>query len=97
MAGGAGGQQHAAQSGRRRGEGVDALVQIAVGRRAADGVVGGQLGQPGAVDKPTEQQHRLPVAAQRPPPASGAAAAALGGQQGDTNSTVCSATGSTPV
>jgi hypothetical protein len=79
MPGGAGGQQRAAQPGRRRGQHVDALVQIAVGRRGADPVVGGQLGQPGAIEKPTQQQHRLPIAAQRPPPATGTAATALGG------------------
>jgi hypothetical protein len=81
MAGGAGGQQRTPQPGCGRGEDVDALVQMPVGRRGADPVVGGQLGQPGAVEEPAQDQHRLAVAAQRPPPASGASAPALGGQQ----------------
>jgi hypothetical protein len=68
-----------------------------VGRRADDPVVGGQLGQPGAVTEPAQHQHRLPVAVQRPAPTSGAAAAALGGQQPDTKCTVSSAMGSTAV
>jgi hypothetical protein len=33
----------------------------AVGTDQADPVVGGQLGQPGAIDKPAQHQHRLPV------------------------------------
>jgi hypothetical protein len=81
MACGAGGQQRAAQPGCGRGQGVDALVQVPVGRRAADGVVGGQLGQPGAVEKSAQDQHRLPVTAQRPAPTPRASATALGGQQ----------------
>jgi hypothetical protein len=56
-------------------------VQIPVGRRAADPVVAGQLGQPGPVEKPAQHQHRLPVAAQRPPPTSGSPATALGGRE----------------
>jgi hypothetical protein len=43
MPGGAGGQQRPAQPRRLRGQGVDALVQIPIGRRAADPVIGGQL------------------------------------------------------
>jgi hypothetical protein len=81
MAGGSGGQQGTAQPGCCRGENVDALVQIAVGRRGADPIVGGQLGQPAAVEKPAQDEHRLPVAAQRPTSAAGAASPPLGGQQ----------------
>jgi hypothetical protein len=80
--GGAGGQQRAAQPRRPGGEGVDALVQIPVGRRAADPIVGGQLGQPGAVEKPAQQKQRLPVAAQRTPTPAGATTSPFGGQQG---------------
>jgi hypothetical protein len=80
MTGGAGGQQCPTQPRRCRGEHVDALVQVPVGRRGADPVVDGQLGQPGAVEEPAQHQHRLPIAAQRPPPTSGAAAAAFGGE-----------------
>jgi hypothetical protein len=36
VSGGAGGQQRPAQPGYGRGEDVDAFVQVAVGRRAAD-------------------------------------------------------------
>src|SRR4051812_19725646 len=79
--GGAGGQQRTTQPRRGHGEGVDALVQIPVGRGAADAVVAGQLRQPGAVEKPAQHQHRLPVAAQRPAPTAGAAAPSFGGQR----------------
>jgi len=78
-------------------EGVDALVQVPVGRRAADLVVGGQLGQPGAVTEPAQYQHHLPVAAHRPPPGSRASPTPLAGLQADTNSTVSPTTGSTAV
>src|SRR4051812_11114705 len=79
--GGAGGQQRTTQPRRGHGEGVDALVQIPVGRGAADAVVAGQLRQPGAVEKPAQHQDRLPVAARRPAPAAGATAPSFGGQQ----------------
>jgi hypothetical protein len=91
---GAGGQQRAPQPGGLSGQSVDALVQVAVGRRAADPVVGGQLGQPGAVDKPAQDQHRLSITAQRPLAGSGATAARSAASSRDTNSTVSSATGS---
>jgi hypothetical protein len=81
MASSSGGQQRPAQPRRGRGQDVDALVQVPVGHRAADPVVGGQLSQPGAVEKPAQHQHRLPVAAQRPPPAAGASTPPLSGQQ----------------
>src|SRR3954462_3916668 len=81
VTGGAGGQQRTAQPRGLGGEDVDALVQIAVDGRGADRVVGGQLGQPGAVDEPAQDQHRLPVAAQRAASGAGAASAAFGGQQ----------------
>ena len=81
VSGGAGGQQRPAQPGCCGGEHVDAFVQEAVGRRVADGVVGGQLGQSGAVEEPAQHQDCLPVAAQRPLPATGASSPAFGGQQ----------------
>ena len=40
-----------------------------------------ELGQPGPVEEPAQDQHRLAVAAQRPPTAAGAAPGPLGGQQ----------------
>jgi hypothetical protein len=70
-----------AQPGCALGQHVDAFVQVAVGRRAADGVVGGQLRQPGAVEQPAQHQHGLPVAAQRSALGPGATSAPVGGQQ----------------
>jgi hypothetical protein len=55
MTGGAGGQQRATQPGRGRGQGVDRLVQMAVGRGATDPVIDGQLVQPGAVEEPATE------------------------------------------
>jgi hypothetical protein len=52
-----------------------------VGCRPANPVVSGELGQSGAVDEPAQDQHRLPIAAQRPPPISRTSATALGGQE----------------
>jgi hypothetical protein len=80
MTGSAGGQQRAAQARCRGGEGVDALVQIPVGRRQPDPVIPGQLRQPGAIDKPAQHQYHLSVTAQRPPASSGPSPAPLHGQ-----------------
>jgi hypothetical protein len=54
-----GGQQRPVQTRRLRGEQVDALVQVAVGGRAAGRVVRGRLSDPGAVEEPPQDHHRL--------------------------------------
>lgn len=48
------------------GEHVDPLVQVSVDGLGADGVVGGEPGDAGAIDEPAQDQHRLGEAAQRP-------------------------------
>ena len=69
------------QTRRRRGQDVDALVQIVVGGGTADAVVDGQLSKAGAVEKPSQDEYRLLEAAQRPGPGTSAAPLAFGLQQ----------------
>jgi hypothetical protein len=75
------GQQRAMRSRCRRGEHVDGLVQEAVGRGRAEPIVGGELGDPGAVEKPAQHHDRLPVAAQRAAASPGPATDPLSGEQ----------------
>lgn len=67
-----GADQRAVEVGRGRGQHADALVHVAVGGGGGDPVVARELVHPGAVAKPMQHQHRLPVAAQRPPSPPGA-------------------------
>jgi len=77
VADGAGGQQYAAQPRHGGSKDTDTFVRIPMSRRAADPVVGGHLGPPGAVEKSAQHRHRLPIAAQRPPARSRAASDAV--------------------
>jgi hypothetical protein len=69
------------QAGFAGGEYVDALVQVPVGGAAGDRVVGGELGQAGAVEEPAQDEYRLREAAQRPGALVGAQIAASEMQQ----------------
>jgi hypothetical protein len=51
-----------------RGEHLDDLVPVAVGRGPGDLMVAGQRARRGAVAEPAQPQHRLPEAGQRPAP-----------------------------
>lgn len=63
------------------GEHSDAFVQVGVSGRAAELVVDGELGDPGAVEQPAQHQDRLPVAAQRPGSGSGPESSPFGVQE----------------
>jgi hypothetical protein len=67
MPGHPGSKQRTRQGGRRSGEKVDGLVQVAVGRGQAKLVIRRELDYPGSVEKPAQYQHRMAVAAQRAP------------------------------
>jgi len=62
-----GGEQRTVHARRGRGEHVDGFVQVAVGGRGAELVVGGELGDPGAVEEPAQHQHGVAVTPQRAP------------------------------
>jgi hypothetical protein len=69
--GGLGGQQCSMQSGPARGQDGDRLVAVVVGGTAADGVVAGQLGHPGVVQEPAQNQDRLRAGTQNSCPGAG--------------------------
>jgi hypothetical protein len=56
-------------------------VQVGAAGRSADHVVGGQSGDPDAVEQPAQEQDRLPVAAQGAGSGSGIETSALRVQQ----------------
>ena len=64
-------------------------MQVGVAGRPADLVVDGQLGDPGAVEQPAQDQDRLPVTAQRPGSGPGPEPPAFGVQQSRTRTTRC--------
>jgi hypothetical protein len=74
------GEQRRMQTRRRSSQRVDALVEIVVGGGPADRVVDGQLGDPGAVQKPADDQDRLFEAAQSAGAGAGPASLAFGVQ-----------------
>lgn len=69
MARRAAGEQRTVQTGCDGGEDIDALVQVAIRRGAADLVVAGELGDAGGVEEPAQHQHRVPPRSQRTPSA----------------------------
>jgi hypothetical protein len=75
------GQQRRLQFRGPVGEGVDAFVQVVIRGGLTDRVVGGQLRQPGAVEKPAQNKHRLGETGQGAGAATGAAPQAFGMQQ----------------
>src|SRR5690606_21801781 len=81
VAGGLGRQQRPVQAGSLRGKHVDALLQVVIARGLADLVVPDQLADPGAVEEPAQDQHRLLEAAQHPAAPSGATPEAFGVKQ----------------
>src|SRR6202020_1910965 len=67
--------------GRRRGKHVDGFVDVALGGRAGDAVVGGEPAGPGPVAEPAQREERLAPSGELPAAGRGAAAAVLGGEQ----------------